>query len=80
MPRDYDLDTKAVSGLKPGQGRGKIAGSPEGLGENAPNWRFINRSAPGDGVIRGNPVGIEGEIHRMTSSGLMGAIGRRLGG
>lgn len=79
MPRDYNLATGAVSGLKPGMGRGRIAGTPEGIFGTELNWRFKDSSAPGSGVIRGNPVGISGEIRRMTSDGLMGAIAKRLG-
>lgn len=78
MPRDYDINAKAVSGLAPGRGSGKIAGEPEGLGMVKPNWRWGSSPLPGDGVIRGNPVGIKGEIRRATSEGMKGALARRL--
>jgi len=77
MPRDYNLSPNAVSGLKSAR-PGGIAGRPARLGQGGLHWKFKNTSAPGDGVLRGSPVGISGEIRRMTSAGLMSAISKRL--
>lgn len=69
MPDDYDLNAKAVSGLAPGRGKGKIAGMPEGVHPSAPRLASDYRSANmrrGSGVIRGTPVGIHGKPHDTT--------------
>lgn len=77
MPRDYDLNAGAVSGLQSGKGKGKIAGSPEGLGLTDSKWKWKDSPLPREGAIIGLPVGIEGKARRMTSEGRMGAINRR---
>lgn len=80
MPMDFDLGRGAVSGLKRGIGKGKIAGSPEGsLDQIPPKYPWKEVPFPGTGQIRGTPVGIKGEVRRMTSPGRMAAIKRAIG-
>lgn len=83
MPKDYDLNAMAVSGLAGPHGKGKIGGAPEGYGESSSgdgDWRYMDGHVNKDGVIKGNPVGIEGEIRRAGSEGMASAVKRRLRG
>lgn len=81
MPKDYELNSGSVSGLEGGRGPGKIAGAPEGSGKNAPGppMQGSGSPKPREGVIAGQPVGIEGKIRRAKSKGQMEAIKRKLG-
>jgi len=62
MARDYDLSVKAVSNFKRGVGKGKIAGSPQGMPDVGLVERFLELRANQQGAIKGNPVGIEGKV------------------
>ena len=80
---DYDLNAGAVSGLMSGKGKGKIAGSPEGLAKSddtSNNWRFTTGSVDRAGVIKGSPIGIMGKVRSAGGTGRMAAISRKLGG
>ena len=84
MPKDYDPNAGSVSGLTPGKGKGRIAGGPEGTHTVFPPSGDVTKSgsgtgAPGSGTIRGNPIGIVGQVRSMTGDGMKDAIRRKLG-
>lgn len=79
MPRDYDLNAMAVSGLETGKGKGKISGMPEGSHESVPpDYKWFDYPVRKQSKIHGSPIGIDGEVRKAKSKERMAAIGRAL--